>query len=141
MLEKSLRRRTEHRQYFADAMRSWRAANPERNAEINRKSREKNREKALARSRAYKTKNRAAMTALENKRHAAKLRRTPAWADHDKIKEIYERCAEMTRTTGVKHEVDHIVPLQGKFVSGLHIHYNLQILTCEENRRKWNRFA
>jgi hypothetical protein len=57
---------------------------------------------------------------------------TPPWADLNRIKDIYQNCPE-------GYEVDHIIPLQGKFVSGLNIPINLQYLTTEENRKKGNR--
>lgn len=58
---------------------------------------------------------------------------TPSWANLDKIKEIYANCP-------VGYQVDHIIPLQGKLVSGLHIETNLQYLTKEENNRKSNKY-
>lgn len=64
---------------------------------------------------------------------AKKLNRTPVWADLDKIKKIYKECPE-------GYHVDHIIPLQGILVSGLHVEYNLQYLTAEENIKKSNTF-
>lgn len=49
----------------------------------------------------------------------------------------YRRAKELTTETGIKHEVDHIIPLRGRNVSGLHIPINLQILTITENRQKF----
>lgn len=66
---------------------------------------------------------------------------TPKWlsAVHKlAIKEIYKNCKELTKTTGIKHHVDHIVPLKGKTVSGLHVPWNLQILIATENCKKKN---
>lgn len=81
------------------------------------------------------------------KRRAAKLQRLPAWADLEKIKEIYKDCEEVNlaaRTAGCpsneKFVVDHVIPLQGKLVSGLHVHTNLQIITLSENSSKGNKF-
>lgn len=63
---------------------------------------------------------------------------TPNWANKSAIEEMYVRARELTISTGTKHEVDHIVPIKGDNVSGLHVEYNLQILTKKENRDKWN---
>ena len=67
------------------------------------------------------------------KRRAAKLQRTPSWADDLVIRMIYEDCPEGMH-------VDHIIPLQGELVSGLHVAWNLQYLTPEENLSKGNKF-
>ena len=75
------------------------------------------------------------------KRRAAKLQRTPAWADLEKIAAFYVEAFRLTLETGVKHHVDHIVPLRGKLVSGLHVETNLQILTAKANLTKGNAFA
>lgn len=69
----------------------------------------------------------------EARRSAAQISRTPKWADLSLIKEIYKNCPEGMH-------VDHIVPLQGKLVSGLHVEYNLQYLTAEANIKKSNKF-
>jgi hypothetical protein len=68
------------------------------------------------------------------KRNAAKLQRTPPWADLDAILQIYSN-----RPDG--YEVDHIIPLQGELVSGLHVPSNLQYLTKSENSTKHCRFT
>ena len=67
-----------------------------------------------------------------NKRRAKKLQAIPKFADLNKIKEIYKNCPK-------GYEVDHIIPLQGKNVSGLHIETNLQYLPMRENRVKSNK--
>jgi hypothetical protein len=74
------------------------------------------------------------------KRRALKLKATPSWNDEEKIHEIYLQCKFMNLTSDVRYEVDHIVPLQSKIVSGLHCIANLQILPMLENRRKSNSY-
>lgn len=67
------------------------------------------------------------------KHKAARLHRTPAWADLEAIRAFYSLCPE-------NYEVDHIVPLNGKLVSGLHVANNLQYLTRSDNASKGNKF-
>ena len=66
-------------------------------------------------------------------REIREIRQRPAWADMDKIREIYVNKPEGCH-------VDHIIPLKGKLVSGLHVENNLQYLSAEENMRKHNTF-
>lgn len=67
------------------------------------------------------------------KRYCAKKHRTPPWADQVAIQQVYELCPK-----GLA--VDHIIPLQGELVSGLHVPNNLQYLTREANSAKNNKF-
>jgi hypothetical protein len=60
----------------------------------------------------------------------------PPWADKEAIRLVYEKAAEMTKSSGQIYSVDHIYPLKGKNVCGLHVHWNLQIITKVENCRK-----
>lgn len=82
--------------------------------------------------------NRDKVNALIAKRQAMKLRATPRWADINAIATFYEEAARLTRETGVRHEVDHIVPIRSRIVCGLHVEHNLQILTSIENKTKSN---
>lgn len=76
-------------------------------------------------------------------RHAKRLNRCPAWLTSVHLKEIeqfYMDADYIQNLTKTKMEVDHIIPLQGRIVSGLHVPWNLQILTSTENRTKKNKF-
>lgn len=109
------------------------------------KERSKNRRKLVGDQRRpgyfqeYKNKNREAYNRrykfFNAKRRAALKKATPSWLtqEHwDQIREIYENCPK-------GHEVDHVMPLQGKELCGLHVPWNLQYLTTDENRRKKNK--
>ena len=89
--------------------------------------------------------NRGRVNANTAKRKAAKLQRIPSWVDLSAIKKVYDECAEINlaaATAGCteKFEVDHIYPLVGCNISGLHVHTNLQIITAKENGTKSNKF-
>lgn len=81
----------------------------------------------------YKDTTRSYQRAYQKARRALKINRLPSWADLSKIKEIYKNCPE-------GYHVDHIIPLQGTNVSGLHVENNLQYLTAQENLQKHNKF-
>lgn len=85
---------------------------------------------------------RSEKTALQAIRQAQKLNATPRWLSDEQLAEInalYARSSQMTRETGVVHHVDHIVPLRGKTVCGLHVPWNLQVITAAENLQKSNK--
>jgi 5-methylcytosine-specific restriction endonuclease McrA len=114
---------------------------------------EKDKIRAFYRSTEYKERKRAYYTdpsrgkplynARTVKRRAAKLQRTPPWltkAQHEEMTDIYKQAKELEAIFfNRKFHVDHIIPLQGKDVCGLHVPWNLQILTAEENLQKGNR--
>lgn len=112
--------------YYREAARMYIRNNPEiakRNAE---------------RSAKWARENAGRVQAKVARRRAMKLQATPSWADQQAIRRFYDRARRLTETTGIQHEVDHIVPLRSPVVCGLHCEANLQILTKRENRRKWN---
>lgn len=71
---------------------------------------------------------------------ADKMQRTPAWAGLKKTEMVYEEAYLMSAFMAEPWHVDHVIPLRGKLVSGLHVHTNLQILTGLENMKKRNMF-
>jgi len=107
----------------------WHKANPEKNRAADSRWQKANPEK---------------QNAINAKRRAAKLKRTPPWLtpEHlEQIKAFYALAKSLEKSTGVVHHVDHIVPLQGDNVSGLHVPWNLQVITASENCSKNNKFG
>lgn len=86
-----------------------------------------------ARRKAYRKRNLGKCNAADRKRRIAKMQRVPKWADLKAIASFYANCPP-------GYHVDHIIPLQGKNVSGLHVLSNLQYLPAAENIRKRNKF-
>lgn len=86
---------------------------------------------------AWRRANPATDRALKAKRRASKLQATPPWLTQTHLYEM----AEIYANCPPGHEVDHIVPLQGATVTGLHVPWNLQYLTVSENRAKSNKLA
>ena len=89
----------------------------------------------------YAVENRVKFAAKRAKRRAAELRATPSWADAAAIRRVYALAARLTLTTGVRHVVDHIIPLQSKFVCGLHCERNLQVIPEKQNLEKFNKLG
>ena len=82
--------------------------------------------------------------AESGKRRSSLLQRTPKWLtddDHWMMEQAYELAALRTKMFGFKWHVDHVIPLRGKNVSGLHVPTNLQVIPYIENLRKINRFT
>ena len=102
----------------------------------------RNPEKVKAYAKKTKALNSGRTLAHTVKRRLAKINRTPTWLtpdDHWMIEEAYELAAIRTKMFGFFWHVDHIIPLQGKTVSGLHVPTNLQVIPAVENIRKGNR--
>ena len=152
--EKKHRWNKENPDKVSELRRKWVAENPEKAKECKSAEQKRNRAKANERNRRYAAQNREqlraknALWATNNpdkvaakvaRRRAVKLNATPAWADHAVIERAYELAQEY-RAKGIDAEVDHIIPLQGKRVCGLHVPGNLQIVSMIHNRSKSNLF-
>jgi len=127
-------------------LKEYLQANKEYKKEYDRKYRKENieriKEYEKERSGKWRKENPDKNRAKSAKRRSRKLRATPEWLTEEQdlqIKLIYEEAIELEKADGIKRHVDHIVPLQGKNVCGLHVPWNLQILTAEQNLRKSNK--
>jgi hypothetical protein len=126
-----------------EKVKAWKAADQKKHRDsANKRSLRwyhANRDQAKAATAAWQRAHPDKGAAKTAKYLAAKRNQVPAWADKNAIDLIY-RAAEVIRASGFDVHVDHEIPLQGKRVSGLHVHTNLQIIGAASNRSKSNHF-
>jgi hypothetical protein len=128
---------------IAAVKRAYRAANKEKIIANKRAAYLATREANLAQKREYRQANKGKINFLCSMRKKVVKQRTPVWLspfDRLKIKCYYSVAAMLARNNKEPWHVDHIVPLQGKLVSGLHVPNNLQFLRGVDNVRKKNKF-
>ena len=124
--------------------KKYKQANKEIIAERNKKYVVENRETRTATMKAYRQTTKDVQAEYVRRRQAAKLQRTPAWLTEDDIwvmREAYKLAKLRTEMFGFSWHVDHILPLQGKEVSGLHVPENLQVIPWLDNLKKHNRVS
>lgn len=133
------------KEIFRKAHKKYVENNRERRSKTTRDFYQRNKESHKIYAKEYVKKNiervRVVKAANENKRRASKLLRMPSWlTDHDLllIRVKHAEARWMTIRTGIRHHVDHIIPLQGRTVSGLHVPWNLRVIPARENIKKSN---
>jgi 5-methylcytosine-specific restriction endonuclease McrA len=124
--------------------------------EAKREYYERNREIVIARAnarplsekrvgqKAWKERNLLWVRADTKNRRRKHRQATPPWltrAQKSEMRELYKIAITMTKTTGEKYVVDHIVPLRSELVCGLHVPWNLRVITQEENLKKSNQLV
>jgi hypothetical protein len=151
-------RRLRNRESLLIKERERYLADPKKYSEAVMKSARKHRVKTRERGRRYAQANRAKINEQNRERHkvkphlkrstrrkrdATKLSATPSWLtkDHNnQINSLHEIAINLQKEDGILRHIDHIIPLVNKDVCGLHVPWNLQILTINENCCKKNRF-
>jgi len=141
-----------------ERVKAWRLTNPEKVKEQNRRYAKKHPEKIVAKvtkwrdkdpehaaviAKKSRIKHKSRVTANKMNYRATKINRTPIWLtefDLLKIKCIYSIAAMLTRENKEPWHVDHIIPLKGKLVSGLHVPNNLHPMRGTENICKNNKY-
>jgi len=94
------------------------------------------------RSKQHYIDNRPYYVAKDAERRAGKIKATPRWLskeDREQIRRIYDVRQKVSKRTGVEHHVDHIVPLKGENICGLHVPWNLAIIPAKMNLSKGNK--
>jgi 5-methylcytosine-specific restriction endonuclease McrA len=132
--------RAKNREYVKACKKAWDDANREHVQAQSRAYYHANPDACQAKSRAYKAANRPHMAELQARRRRASKKATLPTSSPEAMRAIYERAALLTVITGVPHEVDHIVPLQGRNVCGLHVWWNMRAIPAVDNRSKKDRF-
>lgn len=124
--------------------REWRRNNRDRHNKRQREWHAKNPGKGYAAYRRWAARypEKAAANAYVGsaKRRATKRNATPKWVDAKALRRVYLSCAHANKMSPVKLAVDHIVPLKNSRVCGLHVPWNLRIITARENIQKKNKF-
>jgi hypothetical protein len=110
----------------AQRLKLWAKDNSERFRAIQKKWRDANKDLIAAKA---------------QRRRALQKQCLPPWADMDAIKMFFALARRVSRCTGIPHHVDHVVPLQGRHVCGLHVETNLQVLPKALNLAKGNRYG
>lgn len=101
--------------------------------------RDVNKEQLAQSFRAWRLANPDKMGAKKAARRATIKRAFPLWARGLDFASIYRLRATVTELTGIEHHVDHIVPLKGKTVCGLHVPWNLEVIPAKVNQSKKNK--
>ena len=130
--ENERNRRAKNRDKINQQQREWRAKNKDRFRCYINKYRKANPEVIKRLSKKWRMENPDKVRALGRRTQAARRACMPKWVDRAAIKAIYDNCPS-------GYHVDHVVPIKGKYVCGLHVPWNLQYLPPLENIRKGNR--
>ena len=138
----SAKRYLDKKEHVAAVNAEWVRKNRDKKAAINRACHERNREKRREQDARSKKNNKGRVNSQNAFRRARRIEATPKWLtpeQKDDIKKLYKLSQKFERVFGVKYHIDHIVPLNGENVCGLHVPWNLQILESKMNIKKSNK--
>lgn len=131
-----------HAEALKEKRRLWYLKNKEAQAARCAKNYEKSGDAYRARTHVWRTENKDKVAAISASRRAKTAMRTPAWfseLDAFVIEEAYRLAQLRSSTLPCTWDVDHMYPLRSKYVSGLHVHNNVQVIPSIMNGRKGTR--
>lgn len=126
-----------------EQLKAWKEANPEKVKAQRLKSQAINKEATIARIKRYHATEKGKLSLAIHRdlyRERVKIASLNMY-DAKAMAEIYRTCKLLTKSTGIKYEVDHIIPITNENVCGLHVSWNMQIMKKEENRKKSNKLT
>ena len=110
-----------YRKKKPDSFKNWRSKNVEYDRERSKKWQRSNRERTRTNV---------------NERTSARKNAQPDYVLRKEVRCFFEQAQRVSKCTGIKHHVDHCVPLRGKSVSGLHVPWNLRVIPAQVNLKK-----
>lgn len=119
-----------------DSMKEYYRKNKDHKSSYNKEYRSTHLQECRERDREYYRNNKHIRIAGNARRRVAVLQAIPSWANLEKIKDIYKQREELTKQTGIVYHVDHIIPLRGRNVCGLHVENNLRVIPGSDNLSK-----
>lgn len=134
-----LARQRRYREQNKDKIAAYSKSRATKTAERSKAWRIENNERASEYTARYRSEKRDVVNSKEARRRARALQATPPWSDSEQIRLVYQEAARLQAEDGVARHVDHIVPLQGRLVCGLHVSWNLRVMTATENLKKANK--
>lgn len=129
-----------NREHVRQVGKQWKLKNPTKVTAIKKKWRDSNKDYHYSKSVAWRLTNPEKARAQVNHRRRKLRNAQPLWADQAKISDLYLLAAIKTKESSFEWHVDHIIPLQGELVSGLHVETNLQVIPARENLQKSNHY-
>ena len=132
-----------NRDAIAEKKKEYRQKNRDAIAKAKKEYSQKNWDAIAERMKIWREANSELLNANNASRRALKKQAQPPWLTEDHINQIkvkYKNSKRMKKLTGIEHHVDHIVPLKGENVCGLHVPWNLQVIPAKHNLEKRNHF-
>jgi 5-methylcytosine-specific restriction endonuclease McrA len=148
-----------NQEQFAEKKAAYYAANKDKIYAYGKEYYAKNKDLMLEKNAQYREQNKEHLSAKDAEAYrrnegkyradtmnaaTSKINRKPAWLtefDHTYIQCLHQLAAMRSRESSEQWEVDHIIPLRGKLVSGLHVPSNLQVITAKANQQKNNSYT